>query len=319
MFLQAKLAKSGIGFFSSNLMIKLKQERQMENHPSKFMVKGRIVLFVLILAVVNFWSNNFSQAAAPQAEIVLRQYVGPLKSIQVSVGGETLPFILDTGGGFTIVTPEVAKKTGCVPFGRLTGFRHNGERIETQRCSKTTFGLGGMNVAVETAVYDLMAVLRQSGDLPLVGGLIALNLFEKIPITLDYANEKLILESPASFQEQINGMKPLSVRLSRQGGGASIDLFVEVEAKTGTLWLELDSGNNGPVLLSKHAVAQLGLDPAQNNLSVMLNIVGLGPVKNEVVVSDTIYDGLLNAKFLNETVLTLDLSAGKAWAKLRTK
>lgn len=176
-----------------------------------------------------------------------------------------------------------------------------------------------MNVPAETAVFDLMAVLRQSGDLPLVGGLIALNMFEKIPITLDYANEKLIIESPASFKERISGMKPLSVRLSRQGGGASIDLFIEVEAKTETIWLELDSGNNGPVLLSKHAAAQLGLDPAQNNLSVVLNIIGLGPVKNEAVVSDTIYDGLLNARFLNEAVLTMDLSAGKAWAKVHPK
>jgi hypothetical protein len=291
----------------------------MENHLPKLMAKGRIVLIVLIILGTGFKLNSFGQAAAPQAEIALRQYVGPVKSIQVAVGGETLLFILDTGGGFTIITPEIAKKTGCVPFGRLAGFRHNGERIETQRCSKTTLGLGGMDVTVETAVFDLMAVLRQSGDLPLVGGLIALNIFEKIPITLDYANEKLIIESPASFKERISGMKPLSVRLSRQGGGASIDLFVEVEAKTGTIWLELDSGNNGPVLLSKHAVTQLGLDTAQNNLSVTLNIIGLGPVKNAAVVSDTIYDGLLNAKFLNETVLTMDLSAGKAWAKLRTK
>ena len=291
----------------------------MENHLPNLMAKGRIVLLALFIVGTGFKLNGFSQAAAPQAEIALRQYVGPLKSIQIAAGGETLPFILDTGGGFTIITPEVAKKTSCVPFGRLTGFRHNGERIETQRCAKTTLRLGGMNVTVETAVFDLMAVLRQSGDLPLVGGLIALNMFEKIPITLDYANEKLIIESPASFKERISEMKPLSVRLSRQGGGASIDLFVEVEAKTGTIWLELDSGNNGPVLLSKHAVTQLGLDTAQNNLSVMLNIIGLGPVKNEAVVSDTIYDGLLNAKFLNETVLTMDLSAGKAWAKLRAK
>ncbi len=291
----------------------------MENHLSKLMAKGRIVLLVLILVGTGFKSNSFSRAAAPQAEIALHQYVGPLKSVQVAVGGETLPFILDTGGGFTIITPEVAKKTGCVPFGRLTGFRHNGDRIETQRCSKTTLGLEGMNVNVETAVFDLMAVLRQSGDLPLVGGLIALNMFEKVPITLDYANEKLVIESPASFKERINGMKPLSVRLSRQGGGASIDLFVEVEAKSGTIWLELDSGNNGPVLLSKHAVAQLGLDTTQSSLPVLLNMVGLGPVKNEAVVSDLIYDGLLNTKFLNETVLTIDLSAGKAWAKVHPK
>jgi predicted aspartyl protease len=289
----------------------------MEYYHFKLMATGRIVLLALILVGTGLKSNGFGQAAIPQAEIALRQYVGPLKSIQVAVGGGMLPFIFDTGGGFTIITPEVAQKTGCVPFGRLTGFRHNGERLEVQRCSKTPLGLGGMNVTVEAAVFDLMAVLRQSGDLPLVGGLMALNMFEKVPITLDYANEKLIIESPASLKDRINGMKPLSVRLSRQAGGAAIDLFVEVEAKTGTIWLELDSGNNGPVLLSKHAVSQLGLDTAQNNLSVTLNIIGLGPVKTEAVVRDTIYDGLLNAKFLEETVLTLDLSAAKAWAKLR--
>jgi hypothetical protein len=131
----------------------------MRKHFSKFVVNCRTVLTVLIVIGGASKTNSFSQVAPPQAEIALRQYVGPLKSVQVAVGGETLPFILDTGGGFTIVTPEVAKKTGGVPFGRLTGFRHNGERIETQRCSKTTFGLGGMNVAVETAVFDLMAVL----------------------------------------------------------------------------------------------------------------------------------------------------------------
>lgn len=69
----------------------------MENHLFKLGVKGRIVLLFLILVGAGFKSNSFSQTAAPHAEIVLRQYVGPLKSVQVAVGGETLPFILDTG------------------------------------------------------------------------------------------------------------------------------------------------------------------------------------------------------------------------------
>ena len=69
----------------------------MENHLPKFTTNGRIVLLVLILVGTGFRMNGFSQAAAPQAEIALRQYVGPLKSIQVAVGGETVPFILDTG------------------------------------------------------------------------------------------------------------------------------------------------------------------------------------------------------------------------------
>ena len=110
-------------------------------------------------------------------------------------------------------------------------------------------------------------------------------------------------------------MNPLSVRLSRVAGGASVDLFIEVEAKTGTFWLELDSGNNGPVLLSTHALAQLGLDITQSSLPLTLNVIGLGSIESEAVVSDLIYDGLLNTTFLNDIVLTVDLASGKAWAK----
>ena len=81
----------------------------MEYYHFKLMATGRIVLLALILVGTGLKSNGFGQAAIPQAEIALRQYVGPLKSIQVAVGGGMLPFIFDTGGGFTIITPEVAQ------------------------------------------------------------------------------------------------------------------------------------------------------------------------------------------------------------------
>jgi hypothetical protein len=287
----------------------------MENLLPKLSVRCVIVLVALINIACSSKENGINQAPVSHAEVALHQYVGPIKSVQVSVGRDTLPFIFDTGGGFTTITPEVAKNIGCAPFGRLTGFRHNGERIEVQRCGKTSLGLGSMKADIETGVFDLMAVLRRSGDLPVVGGLIALNTFEKIPFTLDFANDKLIIESPVSLKERARGMNSLSARLSRQAGGASMDLFIEVEAKTGTIWLELDSGNNGPVILSKHAVTQLGLDTTQSSLPVTLNVIGLGPVKNEAVVSDLIYDGLLNTKFLNDIILTIDLASGRAWAK----
>jgi predicted aspartyl protease len=278
---------------------------------------------IVLCAIANFGfslnTDKAAQAPAPRAELTLRPYAGALKSVDVTVGRHMLPFILDTGGGISIITPEVAGEVGCIPFGRLTAFRHNGERIELQRCGKVALGVGSMNVDVETAIFDLMAVLRKAGDLPVVGGLIALDAFEKMPVTFDYANNRLTVESPASLKHRLEGMAPLSIRLSRQAGGASLDLFVEVRAKRGTIWLELDSGNNGPVLLSKHAIEQLGLDAAQTSLPLTLDVIGLGAVKCEAAVGDLIYDGLLNARFLNDAVLTVDLASTRAWAKLRSQ
>lgn len=274
-----------------------------------------VVLYFLDNTVSRAQTARIDPAPPPQAEITLQPYVGPLKSVKVAVAGDTLPFILDTGGGFTFLTPEVAKSMGCVPYGRLTGFRHNGERIDTQRCGLASLGLGAVHISTETSVFDLMAVLKRFGDLPVVGGLVSLKTFERTPFTLDYATDKLIIESPSSLRERVKDMKPLSVRLSRQAGGAALDLFVEVAAKTGSIWLELDSGNSGPVILSKHATAQLGLDTAEGSLPVTLDVIGLGPLKFDAVVNDTIYDGLLNVQFLNDTVLSIDLAAGRAWAR----
>jgi hypothetical protein len=61
------------------------------------------------------------------------------------------------------------------------------------------------------------------------------------------------------------------------------------------------------------------LDASQTSQPVTLDVIGLGPVRNEAVVADLIYDGLLNARFLNDVVLTIDLASVKAWAKLRTE
>ena len=48
-----------------------------------------------------------------------------------------------------------------------------------------------------------------------------------------------------------------------------------------------------------------------------LNVRGLGPTPLEIAVKDLIYDGLLNAAFLESVVLTVDLPSGRAWAARR--
>jgi hypothetical protein len=285
-------------------------------HLLRRMISRRLLVSCVLAGTASVWAGG---NPATHEEIPLRPYIGPLKSVSVTVEGSALPFILDTGGGFTMLTPDVAKSIGRVPFGRLTGFRHSGERIDTQRCGNVTVRLGSVDISSEVAVFDLMAVLKQYGDLPVVGGLLSLNSFEKTPVTLDYAAQKLVIESPSTLKRRVKDMKPLSIRLSRQAGGAALDVFVEVAAKVGNVWLELDSGNNGPMMLSKHAMEQLGLDPGQKAQPVTLDVIGLGPFRSEAAAADLIYDGLLNVDFFNDAVVTLDLASGKAWAKQRKK
>jgi hypothetical protein len=77
----------------------------------------------------------------------------------------------------------------------------------------------------------------------------------------------------------------------------------------GPVWLELDSGNTGPSILAPHAVEELGIAAGGP-----IDIEGLGPTPCDWVERDIIYDGNLGAAFLEERVLTLDLTNERAFA-----
>lgn len=89
----------------------------------------------------------------------------------------------------------------------------------------------------------------------------------------------------------------------------------EVRAKTGTLWMEVDSGNNGPVFLAPHAQQQLGISiAAHGKRQLDLDVIGLGPVPVTAASRDLIYDGQLDPAFLRQIQLTVDIEHGRAWA-----
>jgi hypothetical protein len=129
---------------------------------------------------------------------------------------------------------------------------------------------------------------------------------------------RLTLETSASLARRIKGVPELSIRTSRQAGGAALDLFLEVRATPGSIWLEVDSGNAGPTLMSPHALSQLGASlSAEGPQPLALDVRGIGLVTTDAVAKDLIYDGLLNAAFLESIVLTVDLSSERAWAVRR--
>ena len=248
-------------------------------------------------------------------ELQLQPY-GPLKTVALTVGSATGSFILDTGGGLNVLTPKVAAQVGCHPFGRVVGIRASGDQIAAQRCQPLAAPAAAWPDTADWTVFDIMALL---GDAPEVAGLVGLPLFEGRTVTLDLVGNRVVLETEASAAQRITGAKELHVRPARQAGGAALDLFMSVDTPDGPIWLEMDSGNGGPVLISPHAARQLGVTFTPGEVSdITLDITGLGPVPVKAVERETIYDGLLNADCLEQLVITLDLQSMRAWARLRT-
>jgi hypothetical protein len=232
----------------------------------------------------------------------------------VAVGDSTLPFIFDTGGGITLVTPEVAAAMGCDPFGRSVGFRHNGDEVVVQRCPPVALRLQEWAVAPrEVAVWDLMSLLPDG--VPAVGGIVALDAFDGRGLTLDLAEDRVVVESEESMGRRVRGGTELRMRESRGMAGASVDAFLAFDGDRGPLWFELDSGNAGPVLIAPHVAEALGLDLSTTEpRMVTLTLTGYGPVTVEALEQDgMIYDGLLSAGFLESVTLTLDLRHERAW------
>ena len=110
-------------------------------------------------------------------------------------------------------------------------------------------------------------------------------------------------------------MTPLPVRVNREASGAALALYVGVPSKQGTLWMELDSGNGGTVLVSAPVASLLGLDPnAKGKQSGDFPVAGNARVRSDdVFIADMTIDGNLGMPFLRHWLLTVDPKGGRAW------
>jgi hypothetical protein len=261
----------------------------------------------------------FQEAKVPDAaplELELAPYFGPLRTLGISRGAFTAPFLFDTGGGGTVLALESVKTLELEPFGRGTGFRHDGTRIDGQRAGPIELASGAYRRRGEVGVFDLATLL---GGLPPVGGIVALDFFRDQALTIDLARDRLTLETPASLAARTRDAHELEIRLAHQAAGAGLDVMVGIEGLHGTLWFELDCGNVAPVLVAPHAFVELGLDVPRlaSKSNQELPILGLGLLKTEVECREMIYDGLLNAAFFERHVVTLDLAHARAWARTK--
>jgi hypothetical protein len=252
-------------------------------------------------------------APAPDAVIQMQPW-RTRRAMEAEVGGKKGLYLLDTGAGITLVSPESAKRAGCEPWGRLTGYNMMGTRHDGPHCGDSiAMTVGG--IALRPPILGMINMGKLNPKDVDLDGIIGLNLFEGRTVTFDFAAGVMTVESDASRAARIAGMKPLRIRLKREVDGGALAVMAAVPSKKGTLWFELDSGNGGTVLASKPIAELVGMNPAlEGKQPADFEVTGdIRAVTADAFTPDMIMDGNLGMPFLRNWVVTLDLARGLAW------
>jgi hypothetical protein len=249
---------------------------------------------------------------APLAAIPLEPYLRAQAVVHATVNGQRGTFLFDTGEGVSSFSPAFAEKIGCRPWGRISGFRMSGERLDNQHCDNITFDLSGQKLlAPVVSTVDIMKFLGP--DVPPVDGSLGLDLFAHRTITI-IPRRAIVLETPSSLSHRISTARQLSIRMVRDVEGIALSVDGAVHTPEGLAWTELDSGNGGSLVVANHIAPLLGLatditTPQLGRFELANGIVVEGTIRTR----DLIMDGNISAQFLNKWTLTLDLEHGRAW------
>ena len=256
-----------------------------------------------------------AQPSSDTASVPLDTWLGPFRSVTLTVGGDSARFLFDTGGGVTVLDEAFAGEVGCRPWGRIVGFRAGGDRVDLERCPALPIMMRGVPLdASDLAVWDLQGFLDRvlpGIERPPVDGVLSLKTLAARPFTLRLAERRLTLETERSFRRQIADMHPLRSRLATGPDGDELTVFVR-GAVSDTGWFLVDSGNLDLVQTGPH-LRPRSADSAET-WEAVLTLEGLPGIPTEFRTREIIYDGVLSEEFLRYWVLAFDLSTNGVWA-----
>lgn len=279
------------------------------------MIDRRLAVMLLMTAAI-FAGGPIAAQEAPRTA-AMGDFFG-IRTVDVTIAGQTHPFLFDTGGGLTAISPALAEAIGCEPWAQIVGFRMTGEKVAMPRCDDVAIRIGDQALTVPNAgVFDLTPLLPPGSA---IAGLVGLDVLATQPFTLEIAERRLTFETPESLAERTEGATELPIRIGRQAGGLTLDVLVPVTTPRGTLWMLLDSGSDAPLQVSPPSAQALGLDPDESGQALTLRLAGAnGEIQEEstVRVRDIILDGNIGAPIIRRWTLTLDLAGGKAWIRQR--
>jgi hypothetical protein len=255
-----------------------------------------------------------SAAAKPSEKpqvIKLQRFRKALWKVHVTVKGKPGDFLLDTGGGVTLLTEEFSRGIECKFWGRTTGYNMFGKKSEGPHCDNVQINAG--DVALTPVNVGKIDFGEQFPGDKNPDGLLSLDAFDGKAFTLDQSAGTLTIETSASLAKRIKGMKELPFRISRECSARCLSGFIGVPTAEGMTWLILDSGAGGVSLISKDHARLFGLDPESKEQRLKYEVAPGVPVDSPVLVTDMIMDGNLGQPFMSQYIMTFDLAKGRLW------
>ncbi|MDD2805648.1 MAG: aspartyl protease family protein [Elusimicrobiales bacterium] len=268
----------------------------------------KIAIFILTLTTP--LACAFSQDTVP-----LGKYGRTLKQLNVLIGGATYPFLLDTGGGETVITPELAAKNCKKIYGKTVGFRMHGEAASYQKCDGIDLKIGNTKLHhPSVGVFDIMSLLPSVA--PKIYGMIALKSFQDKVITLDLPASELTIETKKSAKKKRKQMTLLDSRFPTGMSGNELDILLGIRRNDALYWFLFDTGNGHHPLISPQTAYDWGLqqDPVSSGTTHQTEI-SFGP-RAETVNFDSdeiIYDGVLNYDLISKRAYLIDFVKKQVW------
>ena len=284
--------------------------------PSPGLAAGRRLALVAVAALA-----LSPVGAAAQTSIPLERDTFDLWTIHARAGGTDAVFVVDLGAGSEVLSSAFGSRVRLGDAGVFTGFRSTGQRVDAARVRIAPIAIGPAATPSDASVW---AGLDGSG----LDGLVSARTFAASPVTLDFANRRLVFETPESLAERVRRGAVLPVTTDSYRGLA-LDVFVDFDLGGGrTGRCELDTGS-GAVDLNARYLPDLGL--ARDSLATTRmpgstatfyrgRLPGsLAPVgapalavdRPAVRFGDYIYDCIVGLSFWTRTTLTLDLPHGR--------
>ncbi len=272
--------------------------------------KLAVALGITLFLALSFVSATAKTVEKPQI-IKLQRFRKALWKVHVTVKGKPGDFLLDTGGGVTLLTHEFANGIDCKFWGRTTGFNMFGKRSEGPHCDNVQITVG--DVALTPVNVGKIDFGDQFPGDKSPDGLLSLDAFDGKAITLDQTAATVTIETPESLARRTKGMKELPFRVSRECSARCLSGFLGVPTSEGMTWLILDSGAGGVSLISKDHAKLFGLDPQVKEQRLKYEVAPGFPIDSPVLVPDMIMDGNLGQPFMSQYVITMDLASGRLW------
>jgi len=244
--------------------------------------------------------------------------------IQAKVNGVEGTFVFDTGAGINLLTKEFADKVNDLEKTDhfYTGHRATGEELQTDLWKAKTLEIGTFKIQDGTVtVFDF--------DFPL-DGLISLTPFKNTPITIDFENKVLSIESSKSLKERVSNQDfemPIQIANDRD---ITIGIATKIQLDNKlALNVSLDSGAGfGVYRFSSRYMKTLGIDstnieseykksyfkPEDGNTYYYTNVSKMSDFNTNTSITDfkatfidgLIYEGIMGIDWIGE-VITIDI------------